>query len=434
MERVSGETVDLSPPERSKAWRWQVCILLLLATAINYMDRQTLSVTSKRIIAEFQLSKEQYGDLEMWFGLAFAAGSLGFGLLADLVSVRWLYAALLLGWSAAGFTTGIMETYSGLLVCRTVLGFFEAGHWPCALKTIQRIHERKDRAMGNSLLQSGASIGAILTPIIVQGLLDAGRGWRASFLWIGAAGSFWTVAWLAAIRSKDLSAVPPRSSDARGEDPAAQNGDAAGLSMFFSSRFFALIVMVACISVSWQLLRAWLPLYLQEGRGYSEKAANRFTSAYYIATDVGVLTAGFASLRLVRRGFSVHGSRSWTFLGCALFAFLATTAASLLPHGALFLGSLLVAGFGLLGVYPSYYAFAQEISVSRQGLVNGVLGVCSWLSSSIAQKYFGRYVDATHSYDLGVRLAGMAPLASLVIFALLWNWGHRNGGHERKVS
>ncbi len=428
MEQLRGD----SPPARSRAWRWQVCILLLLATAINYMDRQTLSVASKRIITEFQLSREQYGDLEMSFGLAFAAGSLGFGLLADLVSVRWLYAALLLGWSAAGFATGLMETYSGLIICRTVLGFFEAGHWPCALKTIQRIHERKDRAMGNSILQSGASIGAVLTPIVVQGLLDAGRGWRSPFLLIGAAGSIWIVAWLAAIRSRDLAATPPQGSDASEEDPTTQSGDAAGLSTFFSARFFSLMVMVACISVSWQLLRAWLPLYLQEGRGYSEADANQFTSAYYIATDVGVLTAGFVSLRLVRRGFSVHASRCWTFLGCAVLALLATTAASFLPRGWLFLGSLLVAGFGLLGVYPSYYAFAQEISVRRQGLVNGILGVCSWVCSSTAQKYFGRYIDENHSYDLGMRLAGWAPLASLLLFVVLWNWRERGARHKRR--
>ena len=59
---------------RSKAWRWGVCILLLAATMINYMDRQTLSATAKRVKAEFRLSNEQYGLLENRFSYAFAAG------------------------------------------------------------------------------------------------------------------------------------------------------------------------------------------------------------------------------------------------------------------------------------------------------------------------------------------------------------------------
>ena len=60
--------------------------LLLAASAINYMDRQTLANVSKRVMEEFSLTNTQYGRLEQYFGLAFAAGSLCFGLLADRVS------------------------------------------------------------------------------------------------------------------------------------------------------------------------------------------------------------------------------------------------------------------------------------------------------------------------------------------------------------
>src|SRR5207247_6536215 len=72
---------------RDGAWKWWICGLLLLATTINYMDRQTLANAAVRIINEFKLSKEKYGDLELAFGWAFAAGSLLFGFIADRVSV-----------------------------------------------------------------------------------------------------------------------------------------------------------------------------------------------------------------------------------------------------------------------------------------------------------------------------------------------------------
>src|SRR3954462_8567703 len=162
--------------KRSASWKWLVCGLLLLASAINYMDRQTLANTAPRITAQFGLKQEQYGNLELGFGWAFATGSVLFGLLADKVPLRWLYPGVLLLWSGAGFATGMIGSYSGLLGCRIALGFFEAGHWPCAVKTTQYLLAPKDRSMGNSGLRSGTSIGAVVTPLILSALLTSDVG------------------------------------------------------------------------------------------------------------------------------------------------------------------------------------------------------------------------------------------------------------------
>jgi hypothetical protein len=50
-----------------------ICILLLLASAVNYMDRQTLAVTASRIKSEFDLDNVQYGRVEAVFGYSFAS-------------------------------------------------------------------------------------------------------------------------------------------------------------------------------------------------------------------------------------------------------------------------------------------------------------------------------------------------------------------------
>ena len=67
--------------------------------------------------------------------------------------------------------SGFVENYDQLLVCRTLLGFFEAGHWPCGIKTVRALLDARGRAMGNGVLQSGTSIGAIATPLIMSWLL-----------------------------------------------------------------------------------------------------------------------------------------------------------------------------------------------------------------------------------------------------------------------
>jgi ACS family hexuronate transporter-like MFS transporter len=402
---------ESSSASRSRSWRWGVCILLLLATTINYMDRMTLANTALRVKAEFSLSNQQYGTIEKGFSWAFAGGSLLFGILADRINVRFLYPAALLLWSAMGFASGLVRSYEGLLVCRTLLGLFEAGHWPCALKTVQRILEPRERAMGNGLLQSGASLGAVVTPWVVQAFLDRGLGWRLPFQVVGVVGSAWAILWLISMRTSDLAMRP----EAAGEKSALD----ALLEAVLSRRFLALVIMISLINASWQVLRAWLVLFLHEGRRYDEGFANRFTSAYYIATDLGVLTSGFIALRLARRGMAVHSSRVAVFFGMATLA-MTTIAASLLPAGPLLLGSLLVVGFGVLGVFPCYYSFAQEMPERHVGKINGLLGVCGWITTGYLQELFGKTVDRLHSYDLGVALAGCTPLLAIVVFVILW--------------
>jgi ACS family hexuronate transporter-like MFS transporter len=400
---------------RSTRGGWGIAGLLLLATMINYMDRQTLANLIPRITAEWGLTNEQYGDMEFIFGIAFAVGSLTFGVLADRVSVRWLYPAVLLAWSAVGFATGLTRGHGSMLVCRGLLGFFEAGHWPCALIVTQAVLSRSDRVMGNSILQSGASLGAILTPLAIRLLVGdslAPDAWRLPFFVIGAAGLVWAVAW--------LRLVPPGLLPAGGGAAGAADRRGGWIAAILADRrFWALVAMVIAINTSWQLIRAWLPTFLQKGRGYSEAEALYFNSVYFLFTDVGCIAAGAAALWLSRRGLGIHASRVLVYLACAVLAALTTVAASL-PAGWALLATLLAVAAGTLGVFPCYYAFTQELTVSHMGRVTGMLSFIGWLASAPVQKLFGAVVDRTGSYDLNLAMLGWAPLAGLVVFLLVW--------------
>jgi ACS family hexuronate transporter-like MFS transporter len=405
MERLSGnESV------RSNRWKWWVCGLLLFASAINYMDRQTLANAAPRITKHLGLSQEQYGSLESGFGLAFAAGSLFFGIIADRFSVRVVYPIVLVLWSAVGFATGLCRDYTDLFWCRTLLGLFEGGHWPCAVKTTRLLLEAKDRSMGNSVLQAGTSIGAIITPQVMRALLtDEPGSWRRTFMVVGAIGVLWVIFWLALVRDRDLR-QPPTG------DP---NSTSNLWKALFSRRMLIIFVVIALINTGWQTMRAWLPKYLQEARGYTEAATLNFTSAFYIATDIGVIAAGALTLWLVnKRKLSITRSRVFAFGACALIAAVAAFL-PVLPRGPVLLIALLLMGAGALGVFPIYHAFTQDLSREHQGKVTGVASIAAWGFSPV-QSLFGRYIDQTHSFDLGLVIAGLMPLAAFVVLMLFW--------------
>lgn len=419
------------PPASALPWQWLVSGLLLLATMLNYMDRQALANLSVRIGDELGLSQERYGDLELAFGWAFAAGSLAFGTLADRVAVRWLYPAVVLAWSACGVLSGFVHGYAELLACRAALGFFEAGHWPCALVTTQAVLSRQDRLLGNSLLQSGGAVGAIITPLVIRGIVgdDVSTGaWRPPFFIIGAAGILWALAWIASMRGVDLAA---RSREAAGAGPSSGDPGAAPRfeldeprsrwweACLGNPRFWALVPFIVGINCTWHLFRAWLPKFLQQGRGVSEAESLYFNSAYYVAADVGCIAAGAASLWLVKRGVSVAAARVRVIAVCAACTAVAVVATAL-PRGPGMYAALLIVGAGAMGLFPCYYSLAQDVSPRHVGRATGMLATVGWLTASPMQKAFGRIVDSTGSFDRGLALAGFAPLAALALLLFAW--------------
>ncbi len=405
---------------RGPSWKWIVCGLLLLASAINYMDRQTLAGASVRIKNEFHLSPSQYGQIEAMFGYAFAAGSVVFGWAADRFQIRGLYALVLVLWSIAGFATGMAADAGQLLLCRAFLGFFEAGHWPCAIRTTRLLLDERQRSMGNGLLQSGASLGAIITPLILRMLMgdaSVAGGWRTPFLVVGAAGLLWIIPWFLLVRSGDLAGNPAGPANAGTSRPSTPL-----LDVLLSPRMLVIFGTIACINTTWQVLRAWLVLFLQEGRGYTEAQALYFNSAWFGAADIGCIAAGALAARLARRGVGVHASRVWVFAGCSL---LCATAAAVpwLSKGAPLLIVLALVAAGALGVFPLYHAFTQDLPGEHQGKITGIAGVAAWIIPAQAQRLFGIVVERTGSFDYGLALAGLLPLLALFPLWLLWNRG-----------
>jgi len=411
----------IAPHSRPAARKWWICGLLLLASAINYMDRQTLANAAVRIGTEFHLNQEHYGDLELAFGWAFAAGSLLFGALADRLPVRRLYPLVLVFWSAAGFATGLVNGYGGLLACRTMLGFFEAGHWPCAIRTTRELLSPENRALGNSVLQSGTSVGAIITPLMMTRLMTAELGsWRYAFQVVGVLGLLWVITWFALVRNGDL--APAGASANTG--PHKPSG--ASWRVLYSRRMLVVLFVITCINTTWQLLRAWMPKFLQQGRGYGERETLYFTAAFYVATDLGCVGAGIAALWLNKRGLSVHRSRLIAFAGCAGLTAL-TCLAAVLPRGWPLLAVLLLVGAGALGLFPIYHALTQDISSEHQGKVTGLAGVVAWGLGSPAQTLFGRHIDRTGSFDRGLAIAGWVPLLAFLALCLFWGKTARRG-------
>jgi len=401
---------DDRPPS---PWRWWICAVLLLATTLNYMDRIALNLLSKEIIDAFDITKVWYGILESGFQIAFGLGAITFGILVDRFGVRRVYPVAVVGWSCAGFLTGFADGYWSLFACRMMLGIFEAGNWPCGIRTTRQVLPAKERSLGNSIFQSGTGLGAIVTPpVIALALMGTSPGdentWQIPFRWIGACGMLWVAVWMLTIPKGQLIAR---------EAPRTEGNREPFSAVFRDRRFWILIAVIIGVNTTWHTFRVWLPLFLRGEQHYSRDAMLEFNTLYFIVADLGSWAAGLAVVLLVKFGWALHRARLATFgVGIAF----------ILPAGAIpfvkpdYLPALiLVTAFGALGIFATYFALSQEISGKNQGKITGLLGLIN--SLYLAGLYWAQGSIGESVGSLGQVLA-VAPIPALFAFGVVWRF------------
>ena len=421
---------------RPSPWRWWVCGLLFLATVLNYMDRIALNQTAARIKVAFALNDKQYSLLESGFSAAFAFGTLFTGWLVDRVGVRRVYPAAVLGWSLAGFLCGFASGYWMLFAFRMMLGLFEAGNWPCGVRTVRQIMPPAERSFGSSLFQSGTAIGAVVTPAIVllclhwadphegarnSSLFAATGGWavplggvptdswRVPFRVIGGIGVLWVLLWVFTVPRRALDPLPDTSTKTNSSFAA----------VFADRRYWVLVVVIIGVNTCWHTFRVWLPLFLQSELKYTESEMAWTTTAYYLVGDIGSWSVGLLVLFVGRRGGNIHAARLCCFAGCTGMV-LVSAALPWLPAGSLMTAALLMFGFGALGLFPTYFALSQEVSGRHQGKVTGSLGFINAIYLAAMFRLQGGWNDANGSYLPVLTTAWVAPAVALVVLLLFW--------------
>jgi MFS transporter, ACS family, hexuronate transporter len=411
--------IDPTDPIKPSAYlKWWVCALLLLASTLNYMDRQTLSQTGVRISGYFQLSHEQFGSLEGVFNAAFAIAVFFIGWMADRWNVRLIYPTIVLLWSLAGFAAGFAESFTMLLVCRFALGLFEAGNIPCGVLTVKRVLRPEERALGNGMFQSGSALGAIITPLVVlaclwalseSGIDDVALAWQLPFRVVGIAGIAWALLWLLTVKSHHV-AAPPAAAPLLSDTYWA---------IWRNRRFWVSLIVVVSINSAWRSFGFRLPKLLQQGKGYSERETAWISSGFFAAADAGSLLVGVAVLWFARRGMRLSRVRLICFTGCTGLTAISLVVASL-PRGWELIAALMLLGFGALGLFPIYYALSQEISSRHQGKVTGTLSCLNAAYLALLFPLQGKLIDHLGSFAIALGVAGLFPIVGLIALAFGW--------------
>lgn len=181
-------------------YRWTICALVFFATTINYFDRNVLGLL-KPILDQAGIFGQDVADRELYyswvvmsFQIFYAIGMILAGRFIDWVGTKKGYLFSLLGWSFAAIGHALAHNTFTFGLWRAALGFTEAGNFPAANKTMAEWFPRKERAFATGIYNSGANIGAIVTPLFVPWMART-WGWQWAFILVGAVGLIWLFFW-----------------------------------------------------------------------------------------------------------------------------------------------------------------------------------------------------------------------------------------------
>jgi len=187
--------------------------MLLAATVLNYVDRQTLSILASQVQKDLGIDDVGYAHIVQYFLIAYAFSYLGAGWITDKLGAKLTLTLFLGWWSFANMATGWVRTSGQLGFARLMLGLGEPGVYTAGPKAVAEHFPPTESAFAIGVYTAGAMIGATIAPPLIV-WLSLQYGWRAAFVFTGAAGFVWLAIWLALYRSP-AGPKPARTTRAR---------------------------------------------------------------------------------------------------------------------------------------------------------------------------------------------------------------------------
>jgi ACS family hexuronate transporter-like MFS transporter len=318
-----------------KNLRWWVIVLIALATVINYIDRQSLSVLWPDIVVdlfpdESALERKQiYANISIIFVFSYAFGQAIFGKIFDWVGTRMGFVLAIGVWSIATALHAIAQGVVSLSIFRAILGVAEAGNWPGAAKSNAEWFPTKERALAQGIFNSGAAIGGIISiPLIAY--LTVFFGWKMIFILVGLIGLLWLIPWVILVKAPPkthpwltdeereyiLTGQQVTKTDDDTEEEEYKPTTAQVLS---HKQSWGVIVASAAIDPIWWLFVFWIPIYLNEVYGMDVQSIGLYGWVPYVGAMFGAWFGGLLAQNRMKAGWNVNRTRKLTIsLGCLI--------------------------------------------------------------------------------------------------------------------
>ncbi|BDD00947.1 MFS transporter [Persicobacter psychrovividus] len=408
--------------------RWVIIGLIALATVINYIDRSALAMMWPDIAKDLDLTKADYALILNIFMVAYALGQSFSGKIFDKVGTRFGYVISIGIWSISSFCHSFVRGIFGFGFLRSTLGFGEAGNWPGAVKSNAEWFPIKERAFAQGLFNAGASLGAVVAPLLIA-YLWAAFGWRTTFMFVGSFGMLWILPWI--LINKGNPKNHPWVNEAeceyiksgQSEEDNDENSKAMSLKEILSHRAcWAVLASRFFFEPIWWLFVGWMPIYLADTYGFNVKEIGMFAWVPYVGAALGSIVGGYYSGLLLKQGKTVNYARKKTIIIGGAIMFLGLVATILFaktPEVFVAIVAFVLFGFqfaiGNVQTIPSDLLAGKSVG-SLAGL-GGTVGVLS----VVLMNFLVAKISSVSYTPVFILIAVLVPLGVGSIFLLAKN-------------
>ncbi|KXF53512.1 hypothetical protein AXA44_44380 [Rhodococcus sp. SC4] len=400
---------------------WLITAALVVLMMINWADKAVLGLAAKPLMTELGISSSQYGLISSCFFLVFCVSSALIGFVANRVQTTSLLLVMALLWSVTQIPIVLSATVGVLFASRILLGAAEGPAYPVMVHAVHKWFPDSDRNLPTSLITFGAPIGVVIAaPVLTWLIID--HGWRTAFVSLGIVGFVWALVWIRIGREGPSVSPSIEQREHIGSNPDAptrnelQDERVPYLKIFLSGTWLASILAGFAIYWALTLLTTWVPLYLQDGLGYSASASGTLITLPWLVYAIALVAQGYITGRMMRRGVSSRTARGVLGGCCITLAGIAMLALLITPPGILQI-VLLALAFGIGSpIVPISQTVTAELTPARQRA--GVLGTAAAvfsLAGIIAPYFVGRIIDASNTPLDGYKTAFAMTAVVLIV-------------------
>jgi len=355
-----------------------------LAYASYYLGRKGFSVAKAAVSRELGVGIEVLAAIDTAYLVAYAAGQLPSGVLADRFGPRRLVGYGLIASAIACALFGVGQGALVLGACFALNGLAQSTGWPGTTKAMMGWTTPADRGRVMGLWSTCYQVGGIAATALATYLL-ATSGWRAAFLWpalwLLAMGVFVLLALRTAPRGagERTSKVDPLAAPSLPIPSAALTPAKSALR---NPTLYCYGAAYFCIKLIRYSLLFWLPYYLHTAGGLDETQSGFISTSFEIGGTLGSIGLGFLSDRAIAARRDAPPSRaraavslaSLLGLALALLAYARLESPSVAVHFACLalVGALLFGPDALLSGAGAQDAAGPEQAATAAGLVNGM--------------------------------------------------------------